>query len=687
MQKQQAAIYIWLIILIPVLLGLFSFLYFNSKLEMMRSKVQAVTDAAASVAAKGLCHSSECFNNIPALAKESIELQNLLGIKNIVLTESSPVFFEDTNNKIKVFMERGWWHLRDPADSESAYIFESLEDNWQGTHPGIPVYMVANSVRVKMEHTIGGLFSFSVAAPVRGETTALAGKANSDIESPFAIPVCALLNEHGKLDSSDICYGDRIFTESKRYLSEHRSIKTFGYGLTEVQEGTGNFPGCSKLDRINSFLAEYNYPDNLEMAKAEILSNFENQQYGMKPAFFYSPCSSDIPECNIRRQLNFSFAGNKDTDNEYITYGGWSNYTYANIADHYGVVGCITEIKNSLDILNCQSEQVSLGQKYYIYHNGFNYFQDYAEALWNKIKNGSNTETGSLVDSEITGKIALASKRTSGLASLPEFPLLTVLPDKAFEGEEAAVGISSSEIFNTDAPRAINPACKDNSVCYQDAKNPNCSLPAPTLLRDQFHQGLCGSRRMTLKCGENDILSGNTSSAHCGFSPEGNYLSVDQEDYTGVNALLRVANKDESAINKAWKVRIPVIADAGEDALPCDGLGEFKEEPPISENSNYIVIGFVDLNVFDMDIGDTPVHLPFSSTYYSTGGEETAVNNYGHEAQGYYEYINSFDSGGAGPNRWAFPKQCNMVRARVACNTKSIFLATDKVVFVSEAER
>lgn len=56
---------------------------------------------------------------------------------------------------------------------------------------------------------------------MRTQSTAVARvPSKGECVAPFAIPLCSLLNEHGKHEKETICDADRIFTESKRYSSD-----------------------------------------------------------------------------------------------------------------------------------------------------------------------------------------------------------------------------------------------------------------------------------------------------------------------------------------------------------------------------------------------------------------------------------------------------------------------------------
>ena len=110
-------------------------------------------------------------------------------------------------------------------------------------------------------------------------------------------------------------------------------ILPFGVSLEEFREGLSPLEGTED----SAYTEHYYQNSTTAQAINSRRDSYQNLEYGVRPTFFYGPCSDDINECNISRQINYSFdKDNTVYDNEYRTFG-WANYAYSNIADHYGV--------------------------------------------------------------------------------------------------------------------------------------------------------------------------------------------------------------------------------------------------------------------------------------------------------------------------------------------------------------
>lgn len=74
-------------------------------------------------------------------------------------------------------------------------------------------------------------------------------------------------------------------------------------------------------------------------------------------------------------------------------------------------------------------------------------------------------------------------------------------------------------------------------------------------------------------------------------------------------------NMDQGVINpkKMWKVRLPVIAEAGSSGRPCMGLQGSTIDPlpsTRSDETTFQIIGFITSYIYDSDIGEGPAKFP-----------------------------------------------------------------------------
>jgi hypothetical protein len=79
---------------------------------------------------------------------------------------------------------------------------------------------------------------------------------------------------------------------------------------------------------------------------------------------------------------------------------------------------------------------------------------------------------------------------------------------------------------------------------------------------------------------------------------------------------------------RTWQLQIPVIADIGEDAPPCQGTHPDAPsyEVPLDASRTYEIIGFVPFRIFDVDIGGG---LPVSTDFMAGCPNEHLLTSFG----------------------------------------------------------
>jgi hypothetical protein len=100
-----------------------------------------------------------------------------------------------------------------------------------------------------------------------------------------------------------------------------------------------------------------------------------------------------------------------------------------------------------------------------------------------------------------------------------------------------------------------------------------------------------------------------------------------------------------------WQIKIPVIADFARAAPPCAGVNQAVSDPAVNPGGENYVIGFVDVIIFDSDIGADPPPLEGPDWC----GDQNPFPGF----------------------PWGYQYRCNMVRARVLCGTNFLAATTN----------
>ena len=207
-------------------------------------------------------------------------------------------------------------------------------------------------------------------------------------------------------------------------------------------------------------------------------------------------------------------------------------------------------------------------------------------------------------------------------------------------------GLSSAAGFNGISDN-INRAFSDNSSRMTCEAIANHALGA-SLWSTRPSYGVCNSRRTDF---------GNWS--------EYNRRSPSTGNPFGSTAC---PSHDQQFNQPAWHIKIPVIAEPGETAASCAGTLNTSTDPRIEASKNYEIVGFVSVVIFDQDIGS----LPPSLDNFSLGSEARGCAGIGEGVPGPDAPpppppSELFPFGFVGLN--GTPTPCNIVRARIDCNS------------------
>ena len=728
LRTENGAILIWLAFSISLILATLSFLFFSNRQTTSYQQLQTLADASALSGAQQLCPKAICRSQalqsvIDTLNHNFATLSS--GYQQIEIlnsTETETGYELDTqNNDLTIEVSFGW--SKPVPDTISNGDFELIDPRgtWQALNPGIPANLVVNAISIKMTlKNITGLFTTELGPIENGMITvqshARSGPIDQQVIAPLALPACALVNEEAEFNQAEICYGDRLFTRADRYLPEVTDFQPFTISSTEATLGLGFKEEWSDME---DYFDYYDYRNAVEVNTIR-QSYFDSNQFGVRPTLFYEPCSDKIDGCRLDKHLNYNTQSLENTaSNRYTSFGGWSNYAYSNLADHYGILGYVDNEKdfNQVDfnsfVQNLPSINLSgagaatgtlahtayIGDIFQINQSGLNQ-SNWADSFWNFIQRdpqlSKRYDLGNMDPLE-QGKIYFSLIRLGGLINLPNFPNLKVAADRPLSF--APHGRRDANLTDSGKENLFfNSARQDPSALTAGATKDNY----PTLLRDQFTNGLCPSRRMKLTDFSNPISNNPNTSA---LTPEqtsllGRYLGEND------NYLLQVESNDNRHQGQdIGQIKIPIIADVRANAASCvDPVT--KSKPAIDPNGEYQVIGFIDLNIFDVSYEDSVedsylLNKAINTKDLHTNGEESLENI---TNDNYYDYLKTFhpesdpenpgqtikmphilaDDRGPKPGHFQIKRtkldgsteleaqSCQFVRARAACGTDFI---------------
>ena len=505
---------------------------------------------------------------------------------------------------------------------------ESLEGSWQVNNPGVPRYAIANSIKINVDYQREGnpITNLFTSTGTRYKTSASAHIEPFGLEvtsAPFAIPLCSLIdyvtNEEGLVVNSEIqspeniCKGDRLFTGAARYCTEDN-------------------PDCRII-----------------------------------PEFFWDPAENSAPD-----YMQATHSGGS---------GIWNNYHYADIADHFGVIGISSSSKSGASLTEAeiiaQLDQIysstdagnlhkaSVGDYFNILKEGL-VTPEAETAIWNnivqKVGNPAYTDTD-LKDYQRNGKGTHWKNlpQTAGAYSYDHNQGQYEEPS-ACKFWDVGYGTCNSRRFYFPGERGTNMRAfqldKNNSYLINYYSTLSSEGGASYL---NSISGIFAQYKPTMtSSNSNDTLAeqviepfrSNPSNANMisaiqnscfAFSylydfdgrmedlltPLTNNRTLsDANTYKYFTAQLRKITGGNPRDATVWKVKVPVIAQLGPKAKTCAGVknatdpipqidpnimynkatsGSKVKKPPVVP---YRVVGFVEVILYDVDIGYAPPMYP-----------------------------------------------------------------------------
>lgn len=520
---------------------------------VVRSQVQAVTDAAAQNAAAILGRADPA--QAPTQnARETWQQarESAIGIVNAYLAQGSSGFPQGfvvdpqlespwTAPNLEISIERGRWL---PATANgTAATFESFEGDWQAAHPGMPAEIAGNAIRVEIKiPALVPLVSWvgGGALPVESHSIGMARASTEVMAAPFAIPVCSLLNAQGDLDHESLCIADRLLTSSNRYCP-------------------ATDPNCAVI------------PD-----------------FSWDP---FLPVEADS-------FWPYPIAQNQSTDNACF----WATPHFAKASSNFGVIG-LPGISSPP-----QEQQIQLylsgptpgiasriGDPFWVLAGGLS---DPAsnEILWRQIVNGFG----------------------GALETHPAFEL----------SDLQAANQNKNMAF-----KLADPALRD-SICSET----NYSTSSPITNPRPWRQGW-----------------GTCNSMRAGWGRWSEFTPTPAGACLGSYRPPEIPPGMLSSQVPLWRVPVAVIADP--QGPGCQGASGAAADPPVAVDHPYEVIGFIDLNVYDVDIGSPSPAPSHPCSQLPSGFNAAAVS--AQYPWGFQRNPGTLDS-------------CNLVRTRIACDTEFV---------------
>ena len=197
--------------------------------QVIRSEVRALAEAAAHGGASQLCPAAECWQAARAAALSTINNHTLtlgLGAKtgfSLSADGSSNVW---NVGQVQLSVDRGRW--------SPDFGFESLDAQTQSDLPGMPFHIAANAVQVSVAVQAAVFWDFYQIGTytLQHTATATARRVHSVCAAPFALPICALVNQEGALDQANLCTGDRLYAGITQYTSPEY-VPGFDYAVDD----------------------------------------------------------------------------------------------------------------------------------------------------------------------------------------------------------------------------------------------------------------------------------------------------------------------------------------------------------------------------------------------------------------------------------------------------------------------
>lgn len=216
-QVDQGVVLVLLLLTLPVLLCIVAIALNLGYSRMVKTQLKAASDAAAFAGAAALCNEDpNCFLRSRTLAISTLNQHKVYGS----ITDSKIISIPENDSEhswtfdnLEISIERGV--LKSTGEFESIEPGEPLTDA-----PQMIPSLVANAVKVVIRRPsiLMLLWPSGNRFDISATSIASQGASNTIPIAPFALPLCALINDDSTpMSSSDRCRADRLFTSTSQY--------------------------------------------------------------------------------------------------------------------------------------------------------------------------------------------------------------------------------------------------------------------------------------------------------------------------------------------------------------------------------------------------------------------------------------------------------------------------------------
>ncbi len=295
MHDERGSIFILFVFMIGIAVAIVAMVVDHSRKSLSLSNLQRVSDIAALTAVKRFNGRKEGWWDAKRAVVLALKSNSVYGagqgLSDLVLDQGPISAFPDPNsddsntigvdNNVRVTVERGvyWWdHTLNGGrkdaygnDIQGGYRFVNLEDKAEWN--GVPSYLYANAVRVKLE--LASLASsafgaFSGTKEYKSLVKVSQAVANQNLEIPIfpgGIPYCQLMlnaGEHAlnapllteEYESTEQCQRELVFTEARpkglmQYPPNDPPPPGATGGTVDRREGITRFESFSQRPLVN----------------------------------------------------------------------------------------------------------------------------------------------------------------------------------------------------------------------------------------------------------------------------------------------------------------------------------------------------------------------------------------------------------------------------------------------------
>ncbi len=564
------------------------------------SELQAAADASAHSGASTMCSSATCYADV--VPSVIATLNNLITHGNlgedsnfgtaIDITFPGGPTWENAEQTLRVTIQRGrWWpnSIIPPANVHLASDIPNFEPfdrhtgiTWQNEYPGIPEFLAANAVRVTIERKEIGfllsLFSGDTYSKI-GDSVAIGGLQGITEVAPFAIPACALLDQNGNYHRRRNCSQDRHFTRADRYCTDPAD-----------NDDCNVLPG-----------AQYNI---------RMIGECEGT---LRPWW---------PEEGFWQDCDWTEFGNLTSwsDLNAAPRCAWVSGRYNDVRDHFGVLGVPNSINATESSIRTKINSANplyiakIGDTFAILPNGLQE-SDSELALANQLNDEFNL-----------GVCKATSTNPTACDGLPEETLREsshFFLRHPYNWEYFGPVQPSEHRLDINNSYPEQCGCSDASLNKPSSEYANNNDPFdPNYIPTGCTEPCCGSQGLHRPplAGACNSLIGSFYNGHKG------QIINNTSEWTAagscklnnpIGGLIDNIGSGPQTIPRVWRVNIPVIADtrditqatAGNPIVSCQGINGGTDEPSINSGGAYNIIGFIEANIFDADIGNAPMQI------------------------------------------------------------------------------